>query len=507
MSSREFAAPVNHVARAEESAAAGDHDGALKFLDHVLARPEHEGFTDAVRIAAAIHAHRGMLHRSAELYRHVPAESLGDDAAAAALTLIGVGDVSGAAPMLAVAAHGSPTSVAAGMRAMSRGLEQSLAGDGRAAVTSLVQAVASMAPAGSDAVLQDTPASLAALVALHLGELDLAESALQRAIAADLGGPLFRDRHQVLLAWTMMLRGDLEGAARLADTIRDDQDDLRNVLFAHAVRVGVARRTSDIAALAQSWAAARGVIPGHSVDLYCLLPLGELSVAAARLRDDHRMAPQLDAAADLLAALGQPPLWSAMFHWYGVQAAILTERPPDLIPHADALVSAAEVSRHARWLATAGQTWLSILRDDVDPAAVRRSVEDLDGIGLSWDASRLAAQAAARTTDRQAMLDLLQAARSVQRFVSAGTVAEALVASAEDEGPTANRLTEREWEIARLVVTGIGYREIGHRLFISPKTVEHHVASIRRRLGAVSRQDMLSTLRRLVDTAEPVASE
>ena len=500
MSRSESTSQVDLVARAEQSAVSGDHDGALRILDGVLARPGHEGFASAVRIAASIHAHRGMLDRSADLYRHVPAEVIGDDAAAAALTLIGTGDVDGATALLAAAAHGSPAAVAAGMRAMARAIESSLTGDGSGAFSTLVQAAASMAPVGHDVVLQDTPASLAALVSLHLGDLDLAESVLQRAIDADLGGSMFRNRHQVLLAWTTMLGGDLAAATRLVDEVGDDHADVRDSLFAHGVRVGVARRSSDISALAAAWAGARGVLPGHTVDLYMLLPLGELAVAAARLRDDHRIAAQLDAASRLLEALGNPPLWSATFHWYGVQSAILTERPPDLIPHADALVRAARTSRHAGLLANAGQTWLRILQDDVDPLAVRTSVQDLDGIGLSWDASRLAAQAAARTTDRRAMLDLLNAARSVQRFSSPGV--PAATSATPSGGERSGQLTDREWEIARLVVERIGYREIGERLFISPKTVEHHVASIRRRLGSTNRQDMLATLRRLVDSVE-----
>jgi DNA-binding CsgD family transcriptional regulator len=56
-------------------------------------------------------------------------------------------------------------------------------------------------------------------------------------------------------------------------------------------------------------------------------------------------------------------------------------------------------------------------------------------------------------------------------------------------------LTERESDVARLLVTGLTYRDIGSRLFISAKTVEHHVARIRRRLGAQSRAEMLSMLR------------
>ena len=496
----ESTSQLDHVAAAEESAAAGDQDRALRVLDVVLAKPDHLEFGAAVRIAAAIHAHRGMLHRSAELYRLVPSESIGDDAGAAVITMIGTGDVEGSRSMLAAAAQGSATSVASSMRLMAHGLEQTLSGDGSGAYSTLVQGVSSMAPVGREVIVQDTPASLAALVAINLGELDLAVTVLHRAIEIELGGLMFRDRHRVLLAWTMMLRGDLTGAREQADAVlTEGGEDLRNELFAHAVRVGVARRTSDISALAETWHAARGVLPGHSVDLFSLLPLGELAVAAARLRDDHQIRPQLDAASALLDALGNPPLWSGTFHWYGVQAAILAEHPPDLIPHADALVGAARISRHAGLLARAGQTWLRILQDDVDPDSVRQSVQDLDSIGLSWEASRLAAQAAARTTDRQDMLDLLNAARSVQRFSTPG--------AASCAGGSHGALTEREWEIASHVVQGIGYREIGQRLFISPKTVEHHVASIRRRLGSTSRQDMLATLKRLVEATDPAGTD
>ena len=90
------------------------------------------------------------------------------------------------------------------------------------------------------------------------------------------------------------------------------------------------------------------------------------------------------------------------------------------------------------------------------------------------------------TSDRS---KLPHAARPVQQAGSAGS------------GRSGNQLTDREWEIGRLVVDGIGYREIGERLFISPKTVEHHVASIRRRLGSTSRKDMLATLKTLVEAS------
>jgi DNA-binding CsgD family transcriptional regulator len=59
-------------------------------------------------------------------------------------------------------------------------------------------------------------------------------------------------------------------------------------------------------------------------------------------------------------------------------------------------------------------------------------------------------------------------------------------------------LSEREREVAELVLTGLTYRQIGQRLFISAKTVEHHVARIRQRLDVTSRDELFAQLRMLV---------
>jgi DNA-binding CsgD family transcriptional regulator len=56
-------------------------------------------------------------------------------------------------------------------------------------------------------------------------------------------------------------------------------------------------------------------------------------------------------------------------------------------------------------------------------------------------------------------------------------------------------LSERERQVAELVVAGLTYKQVGDRLFISAKTVEHHMARMRQRLGASSRSELLSELR------------
>ena len=66
--------------------------------------------------------------------------------------------------------------------------------------------------------------------------------------------------------------------------------------------------------------------------------------------------------------------------------------------------------------------------------------------------------------------------------------------------PAPSLLSERELEVAELVVQGRTQKEIGETLFISAKTVEHHVARIRQRLGAGSRGELLAELRRILET-------
>ena len=63
-------------------------------------------------------------------------------------------------------------------------------------------------------------------------------------------------------------------------------------------------------------------------------------------------------------------------------------------------------------------------------------------------------------------------------------------------------LSEREHDVAVLILQGKTYAEIGQAIFISPRTVEHHVASIRRRLEAKSRSDLIAKLRLTIGGTE-----
>ena len=54
-------------------------------------------------------------------------------------------------------------------------------------------------------------------------------------------------------------------------------------------------------------------------------------------------------------------------------------------------------------------------------------------------------------------------------------------------------LTSQETRVALLVARGLSNREVAAALFLSPKTIEHHLASVFRKRGFRSRTELAST--------------
>jgi DNA-binding CsgD family transcriptional regulator len=469
---------------AHAAALAGDLDSALRLADRVVGVPDAPDRADAARVAAAALAHRGQLAHSTALYRWA---ATGAAAGFAATGLIGTGDLASADAILDGAQAAGPSTLFDGAASlMAHGIRESVTGTATTALAALVRATDMLAPGGRTALLPDSPAALTALVALHAGEADLARSTLDRALAAGIGGVLLRRRHRLLHAFTRMARGETAQARQaLAAADEGTPTEPRDRLFGVALDLGLARRDNDLARLRSGWADAYATVLRHPVDLFTLLPLGELTVCAARLGDPDRMAPLLAQADTLLGRLGDPPLWSAPLRWARLHAAIVAERTD---------VATAEAAALGRYrtqfpaLATAAVCWLDIMAGTVDPDRIDAAARQLSAVGLAPDGAALAAQAAIRTDDRRATVALLDRARTLQGKPARGRLPL----------PAPSDLSERELEVASLVVAGLTYKQIGDRLFISPKTIEHHVARMRQRLGCDSRADLLVRLKELV---------
>ena len=275
-------------------------------------------------------------------------------------------------------------------------------------------------------------------------------------------------------------------------------------MLAQAIHVAIARRYEDAAALAAAWNEARDSVLHTEADLYLLLPLAELVTAAARVDDTGAPAAALRRARSRSSQrLGSPPVWSAHLHWAGIQQGILLNQPDALKPHARALVIASPHSPIAAVMAQAGRVWTATLAGSVDADAVEAAAHGLASAGLGWDGARLAGHGASRSTDRKVAARLLSCARELhpQRRHAQGRRAPRTKQRRRrpPTPPDGFVLSERELDVARLVLQGKTYAEIGETIFISPRTAEHHIAHIRRRLGATSRSDLIAKLRVVVE--------
>ncbi|MGW0161454.1 isoniazid response ATPase/transcriptional regulator IniR [Mycobacterium sp. NPDC003323] len=497
---------------ADALALTGDCATAARLADELLSAADPAQRAAAVRIAAAVAMHDGGAAQAADLFGWLGPYPDAVVGSAAAIVAVATGDAAAARAALAVPDSGPPTSTARAARNLADGLLDSLDKPFDAAIAKLSQAITTDRPFAG--VIPDSPASLVTLAALHGGDPVRARSVIGRAVRAEAEthAVFHAHRHRLLSGWTRMLDGHLTAAAEAAAT---DGAVLhrRDALWAAALRTGIARRSGDSGAVAQHWYSAMEVLSEYSLDLYSLLPLGELWVAAARLRQVDRVQHHLDTAMGLLTALGDPVLWTVPLHWAGVHAGILANAPDAVAPHGQALTAAAAHSPYARALAAAGRTWLRVLANQVDVDEVTAAARDLAQFGLSWDATRLASQAALQTPDSRVSGLMLQLARDLKVTVAgaediSGDLAHtvtadgpAVAAPTPSARPTASsKLSDREREVAELLLLGMPYRDIGSQLFISAKTVEHHVARIRRRLGAESRSEMLSMLRALLGT-------
>ncbi|HEY7794566.1 MAG TPA: LuxR C-terminal-related transcriptional regulator, partial [Gaiellaceae bacterium] len=285
------------------------------------------------------------------------------------------------------------------------------------------------------------------------GRVDAAEGELVTAIRelADAGQRSRCVPPAARLAEIRVLQGRLDEAEQLLAGLESDPD---------ALRATVAMRL------------ARGET--HSAEALLLARLDELGWTS------------------LLAA----PLLEQL-----VQARLAAERVEDARAAADALAVVAEQPGRDRVDAAAALARGRVAQAARDADAVNLLQSAVNGyarLGLRLEVA-LARLELARALATQSPAAAIEAARQARNELEAlgatrdADAAAALMRSLGARGRAGPRslgsLTRRETEVLRLVGEGLSTRDIAARLFISPKTAEHHLGRIYAKLGLKSRAE------------------
>jgi DNA-binding CsgD family transcriptional regulator len=473
--------------RAERAWADGDAMGAIDAADRALASGSDPG-ARAAGVAAAVAAADGALVDAADRWRGIAvvldADTDAPSAAAvwatarAALVSALAGDATAGAADLADARDRLPSPAPRGLAVLVDGAAaalDALCGAVEPAARRLAGLAAATVP--TDPFAPEQWGELAATVAAAGGHERAA-----RAMLDPVPGSRPTTRQRLLAAWLDLRAGALPAArATLADVGGGSPVLRRNAVLAAAVGVGLARRSGDAAALTATWHRVAPVMAGADVELFLIDAWGELSVGAVLVGDDSADLP--GAIAEAVTGAGSPWWAVASAQWWRLERAVVAEDAGEVGAAAARLAALAVDHPVLRVPADAAARWVAVLTGDVDAAAVDDVATALDAVGRPWEAAQLCRAATARAGDPAVSRALLETGRRLRPAR----------ASRRATGP--DELSDREREVGALVVDGLTHKEIGARLYISPKTVEQHVARLRQKLAAATRADLVAALR------------
>ena len=184
-----------------------------------------------------------------------------------------------------------------------------------------------------------------------------------------------------------------------------------------------------------------------------------------------------------------------------VDARVAEGRLEDASVAADAIAATAGPAGRERIAATAAfaRGRVAMARGDAAAASeLQKAINYFAVLGLRLDAAR-SRLALARTLASESPEIAIDTARQARNELDAlgdsreADIAAALMRSLGAKGRAGPRaaglLTQREIEVLRLLGEGLTNAEIAARLFISPKTAEHHVSRIFAKLGLAKRSE------------------
>ncbi|HEY8322972.1 MAG TPA: AAA family ATPase [Ktedonobacterales bacterium] len=278
------------------------------------------------------------------------------------------------------------------------------------------------------------------------------------------------------------------------------------ILWIHYVLAYAARWALDQGRLSEAIELAQQVIGDPRTSLPHIPPLVALALIRAR-RGDPEVWPLLDEALALAEPTGElqniAPVAAAR-----AEVAWLEGRPDAVRAETEAALAMA-VRNRAPWLVgeLACWRWRAGIATPAEGAAepyAREMAGDWQAAARLWEqrgCSYEAALARAEANDEAALRDALATLQRLGAQTTARIVTRKLRRlGAHDlpRGPRASTqasdalLTAREREVLALICQGLRNADIASRLYLAPKTVEHHISAILAKLQARSRAEAVA---------------
>jgi DNA-binding CsgD family transcriptional regulator/tetratricopeptide (TPR) repeat protein len=251
---------------------------------------------------------------------------------------------------------------------------------------------------------------------------------------------------------------------------------------------------------------AAAVLDARGAPVSMVWPLLVLGLLSLRRGEPDAAEELLDDAWRLAARYGEPlrlvPVASALVEreWLtGVADARVDRIVPALADEPRPAIGRWSDAELARWCRRTGRSI---------PTGVVNPVEGLPGTAAEWERLGCPYDAALARVDTGDVPELLHAVEAIDAL-GAGAVAakvrrdlraRGVVAVPRGPRPATRRnpggLTNRQLDVLALVADGLTNAEIAARLFISAKTVDHHVSAIFAKLGAQDRAAAADLARR-----------